>query len=256
MGRIVLLFMIMTFGGSIYTLSRSQSSDVIGDNFVLMDFTLSENGGYVLLNNNCDSIIQIPEISNNPASEFRQAVYDADLVALDDLIANNVAYACDFSSKAQLYKHWSAHNKKSTYWAYLKGYLQLDGGFLDDSTYVTPILARIDPQSNCLLENVLITTEAIPVYRTPVDSASVIYKIPKNKLIQYNPNLSVKPTDKYLSMEYPPIPEFDVSVWYYLIEYDGYVRNMNVIDAFYSSQMTFKMDTSGRWMLSDFIHFD
>lgn len=208
----------------------------------------------VKLNNECDSIVYIPKTFDNPANEFYKAIQDKDIQKLDKYISQNVALASNFSSKEEMYKDWKVYDKESTCWNYLKGYFNFEGTYLNDSIYVTPILSQVD--NTCPIENKIFVLYRASVYKEPNEGSEKITELSKNKVVSYDPSKTIIPYDKYEKMKYNPIEEFDDDVWYYLVDYDGYVNNKFVFDAFYSSTMYFKKEQSGKWVLSDFIHFD
>ncbi|MFV0530212.1 MAG: hypothetical protein ACK5MD_02115 [Flavobacteriales bacterium] len=209
---------------------------------------------FVKLNNKCDSIVYIPKTFANPADELYKTIQDKDIQKLDKYISQNVALSSDFSSKEEMYKEWKAYNRESTFWDYLKGYFNFEGTYLNDSIYVTPVLSQVD--NTCSIENKLFVLSIVLVYREPNESSEIIIELPKNKVVSYDPSKTIIPFDKYERMKYNSIEEFDDDIWYYLVDYDGYVNNKFVFDAFYSSTMYFKKEQSGKWILSDFIHFD
>lgn len=211
---------------------------------------------FVKLNSECDSISYIPETYDNPAVEFYELLKVKDIQKLDDYISINVALSRDYSSKEEMYNAWKAYDEESTFWNYLEGYFNLQGTYLNDSTYVTPILSQVQNDTICSIENKLFVLSKAPVYREPNERSEKLLELSKNKVITYNPSKTIIPYSKYEKMEYPSIEEFDDDIWYYLVDYNGYVNNKFVFDAFYSSIMYFKKGQRNKWILSDFILFD
>lgn len=211
---------------------------------------------FVKLNRKCDSIIYKPKISDNPATEFLKSIINRDVSKLDKYISKNVALASDYSSKREMYEDWKADDKESTFWDYLEGYFNLEGSYLNDSTYITPILSQVESDTLCSLEDKLFVLSRIYIYREPDKHSLKVGELSKNRVISFDSNRTIMPYSKYERMEYPSIEEFDTDIWYYLTDYDGYVNNEFVFNPFYSSTMYFKKEKSGRWILSEFTHFD
>jgi len=207
-----------------------------------------------IIEKTCDSIDIKFKIDINPNNEILKSVYNKDLNTLIVQFGKKLPYSMDYNNLSELLTNWGVKNgNDSTFWSFLQGHLEMEGTYLNDSTYVVPALSILE-SVECNYEGKHVTLDNTNVYSSPNLNSEIISTIRKNQILAFDNVISLSQTEN--NKNYPYVETFDDNIWYYSNKFQGYINNVNVWDLYYSPVFYFEKTQGNRWLLNSISSFD